>query len=933
MAPQWPFGDAVLRLTSDDTKLRAGMDRAEKRGEQYAERLNRMHTRVSEHHSRSIDTMNNGWKRFHDRAASMFTSLENRAAQAAAKITRTMAGLGIGAAAGAGAGAFGILKLGANAVESENLFNVSMGKMADAARKWSIEYSKALRLNEFETRKNMGTFDVFLKSMGMGEERALQWSGALTKLTNDISSFYNISRSDAFEKIMSGASGNSLEPLRALGINLSENATKAYALAHGMVDVSDAQAKAKIKLMELDQRQANLDKQKHQTLGAKMGVGQRLDRGKSLKLEQDILNAQRDETIKAAGAQGQLNFELNDTTKLYARMGLLMERTKAAQGDLARTLNSPLNILRGVWDELKGAFAKVGMKFFEQGTPLNNLMIKIAGWADRLTKTLNDWADSDGPTRLQNKIAAMWESGKKKVTDFFQLVKSKWKAVKEWAAAAWEKIYAFSKSYTNMIEGFWERNQKWLRPLITIWGAARIGMAAKQLFGGGQADQAGPGAAGSDDESSGPRIKTPLVRIKAEKVEILAAAMAAGGTNAGGSMWGSLLQRIPLLGRFVSPGLSPGLSAISSSGGALLHPVHAFEEWEKKHPILSFIMKLSELQHKSHHAAHGIAGIFEPLLGGFKRQALAIAGLGGLAYYLSQNKASAANAIDPLAGGAAASPGTPGGLPWSAPHSTAGSAAPYSAPKAGQVMFDANAVRAHMLGYAWNRLARFSNSIMRTATFDKATIENKADWDRFYGSNLGGRQGSETEDAYLVPPNRRPAFNAALALQQMPGESQSDFLARRGAAIEHALYGASKHKKGTYTGQDHLRAISGGMTADRRGGWLNRAHKLIHARTGSGDYSRDYLHQHWSALNSRHADSRGGWLGRRAIARASHNMGDETGGGLGRYENKFVTAQQENSEMIGRACAREICRVLKPASGLFMLNKAGIEFGDMLGGS
>ena len=56
-------------------------------------------------------------------------------------------------------------KMAMEAVESENLFEVSMGNMAKDARKWSDETSKALGLNAYNVRNNMATYNAMLTSM------------------------------------------------------------------------------------------------------------------------------------------------------------------------------------------------------------------------------------------------------------------------------------------------------------------------------------------------------------------------------------------------------------------------------------------------------------------------------------------------------------------------------------------------------------------------------------------------------------------------------------------------------------------------------------------------------------------------------------------------------------------------------------------------
>ncbi|MFV9511803.1 phage tail tape measure protein [Tepidibacillus sp. LV47] len=167
-------------------------------------------------------------------------------------------------------------KMAMDAVESENLFEVSMGKMAGAARQWSEDVSKSLGLNAFEVRKNVATYNAMLTSMGLTEKAAFDMSKGLTQLAYDMASFYNLKPEEAFEKLKAGISGET-EPLKALGILVNDNTVKTYAYTHGIAK------------------------------------------------------------------QGQ---ELTEQQKVMARYGLIMDQTSKAQGDLARTIDSPTNQLR-----------------------------------------------------------------------------------------------------------------------------------------------------------------------------------------------------------------------------------------------------------------------------------------------------------------------------------------------------------------------------------------------------------------------------------------------------------------------------------------------------------------------------------------------------------------------------------------------------------
>ncbi|MDD4804276.1 MAG: hypothetical protein PHN69_03805 [Candidatus Pacebacteria bacterium] len=124
--------------------------------------------------------------------------------------------------------------MAAEVIESENLFEISMGNMTDSAYAFSKEFSSSMKVNEYEMRKQMGIFKVMAESMGMPEEAAYELSKGFTTLAYDLASFYNISYEQAFEKLQSGMVGMVM-PLRELGININETTVENFALRNGLI--------------------------------------------------------------------------------------------------------------------------------------------------------------------------------------------------------------------------------------------------------------------------------------------------------------------------------------------------------------------------------------------------------------------------------------------------------------------------------------------------------------------------------------------------------------------------------------------------------------------------------------------------------------------------------------------------------------------------
>lgn len=204
------------------------------------------------------------------------------------------------------------IQSGMEAIESDNLFSVSLGKYADDVYNWSTEVSNALGLNAVEIRKNTGVIYNMTSSMGLAEKQALTMSKGVTLLANDMASFYNLNTEEAFNKIRAGITGET-EPLKALGILVDENTIKQVAYSEGIA-----------------------------TTGS----------------------------------------ELNQQQKVLARYVAIMKQTGNAQGDLARTMDSPANMFRRLKTEIQKCATTIGsifMPIIQTVVPYIISFVKIIG--------------------------------------------------------------------------------------------------------------------------------------------------------------------------------------------------------------------------------------------------------------------------------------------------------------------------------------------------------------------------------------------------------------------------------------------------------------------------------------------------------------------------------------------------------------------------
>lgn len=273
------LGEAVLELRTDDSKLGKGIDNAEKR----AKALGRTFDEVGK-------------------------KLQNVGTNITAFVTLPIIGLGAAT-----------LKMATDAVESENLFEVSFGNMAEAARSWSEETGSALKLNAFALREQSALIFAMTDSMGLSQDAAFGMATGITEMAGDMASFFNLKPEEAFDKLRAGIVGEA-EPLRALGILIDEATVKQAAYTHGLVAFGD---------------------------------------------------------------------ELTAVEKVQARWLAIQDQTVKVQGDLARTLDSPVNRMRALGTVIEENAIAIGIALLPALESLldiaDDVVVVVERWIEKFT--------------------------------------------------------------------------------------------------------------------------------------------------------------------------------------------------------------------------------------------------------------------------------------------------------------------------------------------------------------------------------------------------------------------------------------------------------------------------------------------------------------------------------------------------------------------
>lgn len=124
------------------------------------------------------------------------------------------------------------LELGSDLTEVQNVVDTTFGSMAESVNIFAKSAMETYGMSETVAKKYMGTFGAMSKAMGMNTQQAYEMSEAVTGLTGDVASFFNLSTDEAYTKLKSIWTGET-ETLKDLGVVMTQTALDQYALNNG----------------------------------------------------------------------------------------------------------------------------------------------------------------------------------------------------------------------------------------------------------------------------------------------------------------------------------------------------------------------------------------------------------------------------------------------------------------------------------------------------------------------------------------------------------------------------------------------------------------------------------------------------------------------------------------------------------------------------
>lgn len=123
------------------------------------------------------------------------------------------------------------IELGSDIEEVQNVVDVAFGAMAYKIEAFTNTSIEQFGMSKLSAKKTASTYMAMARGMGIAEDQASDMAIAITGLTGDVASFYNIGQSLADTKLKSIFTGET-ETLKDLGVVMTQTNLDAYALAN-----------------------------------------------------------------------------------------------------------------------------------------------------------------------------------------------------------------------------------------------------------------------------------------------------------------------------------------------------------------------------------------------------------------------------------------------------------------------------------------------------------------------------------------------------------------------------------------------------------------------------------------------------------------------------------------------------------------------------
>lgn len=250
--------------------------------------------------------------------------------------------------------------------ESQNKVETAFGSSADRILKFADTTLDAYGIAKGTSLDMAALFGDMATSMDIPERKAAEMSATLVGLAGDLSSYKNISLDTASSALKSIFTGET-ESLKSLGVVMTQDNLLRYAMQNGMIDTAKTAAQLEKEELALEKAQVA-----YNNAVKKHGI--------------NSLEA-REAALKISDAEAKLNEDrkasldsLSQQEMVQLRYSYVLNATKNAQGDFARTSDGAANSVRIMQESVKEAAAELGEVLLPIITPIIQKITEAIKW-------------------------------------------------------------------------------------------------------------------------------------------------------------------------------------------------------------------------------------------------------------------------------------------------------------------------------------------------------------------------------------------------------------------------------------------------------------------------------------------------------------------------------------------------------------------------
>ena len=135
------------------------------------------------------------------------------------------------------------VQIGSDVAEVQNVVDTAFGELSGQAEEFAQTAITQFGMSALSAKKTASTYMAMARGMGVASQEAADMAITLAGLSGDVASFFNISQELADIKLKSVFTGET-ETLKDLGVVMTQDNLKAYALSKGFKKSYDAMSQA-----------------------------------------------------------------------------------------------------------------------------------------------------------------------------------------------------------------------------------------------------------------------------------------------------------------------------------------------------------------------------------------------------------------------------------------------------------------------------------------------------------------------------------------------------------------------------------------------------------------------------------------------------------------------------------------------------------------